>query len=434
MPYRGLLVSLILCVFSLSGLAFSQDLSKEQQRLISSQQSMLDIQNEQNKLEVALSTEKSKISKLEADLAPLTKAINEAKTAVDKTTAVAVASPTTENSARVKNAEFKLMLAERKYNKSSGGLQEALKTIETLAGDYKANLKKIEQTNKDIAKQQKQLTWRKNNQQKIAQQEAERLKQAELQRQEDELIQSKIALAESQAEQAAAEREIAHLKSMLLEQSESNSNGSALAGAAAVSSVVVAGSAAGSVSTAAAGANSAAPASKPVSISAAPASASTTTPEPAISTGESTTSKTTEITSPANSAAVLETAIETDSTTAKLTRAQTKALAQTEHAAFALRIAQLSRKKKRSTPDKIVHLKPAGKGEKTQSYSMSYVGKKLYRTEITLNAGKQIFKLGQREWDTTVAQAEDNTAYLINYDVLDKGQPRLIIYKKSDIE
>ena len=421
MPYRGLLVSLILCIFSLSNPVFSQDLAKEQQKLLSSQQSIIDIQNEQNKLEKALSTEKSNISKLETDLAPLTRATNEARSALNQATATAVASPTTENSARVKNAEFKLMLAERKYNKSSGGLQKALKTVEKLESDHKANLKKIEQTNKEISEQQKRIIWLENNQKKIALQEAEKLKQAELKRQEDELIQSKIALAESQAEQAAAEREITRLKSMLLEKSESTSNGSALAGAAAVSGVVIAGSSASSASAATAGAISAAPASP-------------TTPEPAISTGENTTDKPTEITSPASSAAALEIAAEGDSTTAKLTPEQTKALAKEEHAAFALRISQLSRKEKRSTPDKILHLKPADNEGKTQSYSMPYIGKKLYRAEITLNAGKQIFKLGQREWDITVAKTDDNTAYLINYDALDKNQPRLIIYKKSDIE
>lgn len=417
MSYRGLIISLIVCIFSLSNPAFSQNLASEQQKLRATQQSITDIQHEQKELEDALSAEKSKISKFEVDLAPSAKARDEAKAAVDETVAAAVASPTTENSARVKNAEFKMALAERKYNKSSADLQKSLKTVEELNSRYGENQKKIRRLNKDIEEQQKHIVWLESNQQKVAQQEAEKLKQAELKHKEDELIQNKIALAESQAEQAAAEQEIVRLKAMLDQQSAGKSSGAALAGAAVAGGVVV-----GATNTASGATSVAAPtATTAPSLS---ASSSTSTKNKATQTPADTSSKTVDTgTSGSNT-----------SNNAEPTPEQIKALAQKEHAAFALRASQVSAKKKRSATSKIFHVQAVDNDATSKSYSMSYAGKRLYSTEIRVNAGKQLFKFGQRKWDITIPPTDDKTLYVVNYDILDKNNPRLVIYKKSYVE
>lgn len=433
MRYPGLhTISLLVIFICLSAPSLGQNLASEQQKLLEEQRSIIETQNAQQTLIKKLEKAKSKISSLEAEVAPFLDAMNKAKTALDDISKATRATPTEENNARMKNAEFKYVLAERKYLKAAEQLQESKAEIARLETEIEDNKNKIAQANLNIEKQQSRIQWLEKKQQEQAalvlaqkqqkqlqaeqsrQAEEEQRRIAEEQRKEAELINNRIALSETRAEKAEADQEIARLTALLKDQQAAKTPESALP---ATSPSV----------------NSTAQITQPgiasVSASSSQNQLAVNAPDSATASRPNTNAAATN--SPSASIQQPLTAV-----AAKLSEEQVKAQAREQYQAYEQRAARVSSREKRSATNKVIHMKTLAGGEviKSTSHSLSYYGEDLYQAKIEVRAGENIFSVGQRQWQIDIPASDDNTEYLIYYDTRDEENPDFVWYKRSDIQ
>lgn len=392
--------------------SYAQNVAEEQRKLLAEQESILKNQQQTKKLQEQLAKDQQKLNKLNAEVAPLADAKAKAKATWEEAVAEESASPGDENAAKVKNAKFKYILAERKFDKVNDKLvsvqADVTKTEKAIAQsnkDIKASQASIDKLKVSIANAEKA---QKANAEKLAKERAARMaaakkeearKAAEAkriaeQKQKEQLAQqkrakeleaSKARLQQQKMENAKAQAEIERLKTLLKEQ-KSDSSVASKGSTAAAATASVASAASKSASAAA---------SAPKAKAAA-----------------------------ANNASAQSANAPTDPI----------ALAKYEDARFKDRMSKTSEKKRRSMAGRVLHMKTfrGGKEVETSSHALDYAAKGLYRTQVEVRAGENIFKVGQNEWKINIP-AEDNKAqYFVNLDG-SGGKLRLVVYNISNL-
>ena len=63
--------------------------------------------------------------------------------------------------------------------------------------------------------------------------------------------------------------------------------------------------------------------------------------------------------------------------------------------------------------------------------AMEYVGRKLYRADVKVSKGKQVFHFGKRKFTRTIPAVDDGATYVLVYDVKKLTRPRFALFNKS---
>jgi chromosome segregation ATPase len=181
--------------------ALSQNAASEQAKLDKYQQQLSKLQAQSKQIASEISKKQAELEGLKQQSSPEQEAVDEAQQMVDQAKAEFNDTPSEANLSKITNAEFKLKLAIRKFNKANG---EAGK----LADDIDALSQKATTNTGDINKLQQQIAQQKTKLQQAQKRElaaAEEAKQAKL-------------LAKQKAEAEAAKAEVERLKAMLAAQ------------------------------------------------------------------------------------------------------------------------------------------------------------------------------------------------------------------------
>ncbi|MFA7555503.1 MAG: hypothetical protein WCY88_14740 [Spongiibacteraceae bacterium] len=209
-------LGLFLITFIYSNLSIAQTLHAEQQELAKYQQQLSTLQAQQQQLQASLQKNNQALKPLLQKKSPEQELLNDAQEQLNQAKINFQAENSPDNQARIKNAEFKYALAERKFNKANEDLVELQQKTDELNAQLAATNNKITNLNKQkdaqhalIAKlkaQQADTQSRQAEQQKLtaaaAQAEIARLK-AQLKQQELE-AQAKIERAREEAATVAA--------------------------------------------------------------------------------------------------------------------------------------------------------------------------------------------------------------------------------------
>lgn len=189
----------------------AQDLAQEQKTLADTQARIVALGSEQKTAAQQLGKLKAERASIAKSIEPATQEFDAVKAERDDAVAEAKANPSETTQKIADNANFKFMLAERKYNKAKEALDahdakaaELEKRVASNAAAIKAAQTGIEQQKTSIAQLQKQSS----DNAKLAAAAAAKKKEQELQI-------NKAALADTQAKAAAAQAEIENLKKML---------------------------------------------------------------------------------------------------------------------------------------------------------------------------------------------------------------------------
>jgi hypothetical protein len=189
----------------------AQDLAQEQKTLADTQARIVALGSEQKTAAQQLGKLKAERASIARSIEPATQEFEAVKAERDSAVTEAKANPSETTQKIADNANFKFMLAERKYNKSKDALDahdakaaELEKRVASNAAAIKAAQTGIEQQKTSIAQLQKQSS----DNAKLAAAAAAKKKEQELQL-------NKAALADTQAKAAAAQAEIENLKKML---------------------------------------------------------------------------------------------------------------------------------------------------------------------------------------------------------------------------
>jgi hypothetical protein len=206
----------------------AQDATKEQKALADTQAKITTLHNEQNAAAAQLKKLKAERASIESSLAPSTAEFEAAKAERDKAVADAKANPSDTSKQVADNANFKFMLAERKYDKA----REVLVAHDAKTAELE---KRIASNEAAIKSSQNAIEQQKAGLDQLQKQSAEKAKlaaSAAAQKKEQELLQNKAALVETQAKAAAAQAEVERLKKMLAEKQAQEAAAKATSGAA----------------------------------------------------------------------------------------------------------------------------------------------------------------------------------------------------------
>jgi len=191
----------------------AQDAAQEQKALAESQAKITSLRSNQTATTAQLKKLKAERPAIEKSIEPATQEFEAVKAARDQAVAEAKTNPSDTTQKLADNANFKFMLAERKYNKSKEALDahdakvaELEKRIASDEAAIKSSQNAVEQQKAGLEQQQKQSA-----------EKAKLAAAAATQKKEQELQQNKAALAETQAKAAAAQAEVEKLKKALAE-------------------------------------------------------------------------------------------------------------------------------------------------------------------------------------------------------------------------
>lgn len=376
----------------------AQDVKTEQAKLTAFQQQLDKLNNQQQTLQQALQKNKAALAPLANSAPPEQAALDIARAELAEALENQSAEPGDTNEARVKNAEFKLALAERKFKKANEEqftLEEKIDSLTTQLADL----------NEDMAALTRNIE---QQQQKVVQ-----------------ARQQQVAAAQTQQEQAqrqkalAAEQEIARLKAKLAEQEriEAELKAKALAAEKAAQTLTVQQSTAASstpapvtepvpaAETAPVETAKASPPPQPVSLSGpATLAANTASPEPAA----------------ADSGIIFL-------SSAEAVQAERQRLAQ---------ILAQPEENKGPGYNKILNVKAIGDGGTTGpaiAHGLRPKGHNIYQGTAELAAGNTLFIVGFNRWQQ---QVEANSTgpenlFIVTFDGSDPKQPKLIYYPQS---
>jgi hypothetical protein len=352
----------------------AQDLNREQKALADTQARITALHNEQNAAAAQLKKLKAERAGIEKSLEPSTQEFEAAKAERDAAVADAKANPSDTSKKIADNANFKFMLAERKYDKA----REALVAHDAKATELE---KRIASNEAAIKSSQNAIEQQKAGLDQLQKQSAEKAKlaaSAAAQKKEQELQQNKAALAETQAKAAAAQAEVERLKKMLADKQAQEAAAKATSGAAPVAAATVAAGV-----TAATAASVSAPAAAPAKAEAA---------------------------KPAQ---------------------DFKAI----HADFLQRQESTPKTSMRGASSKIVYIKAmaAGKEVSKLALSLAPLTPNLYQGTAPLAAGDYDIVMGLQTWKQTIGAADGGKKFLVNVD-MKSGKPELVMYPEDAVK
>lgn len=195
------LVALLLMAV-LSSSAHSQTLPAERQKLASYQSQLNTLLTEQAQLQNTIEARQTEIANVRSKPAPGQDKLVKAQSAVAKAEQAYQADPSATNKSKLSNAEFKLALQERKYNKSNtelSALEDEMASLKNQSSNNEAEIARLKTT---IKQQETQIT--------VVQ--AQQQEQARVQQQqaiEQEKIRAQQAAAKMQREKALIAQQVA---------------------------------------------------------------------------------------------------------------------------------------------------------------------------------------------------------------------------------
>lgn len=358
-------------LFSLSG--HTQSAATAQQKLTALQgqlqQKQADLTNYQQELAAA----KAAREPMQSSSGPEKDKLDKAASALAEAQATYEADPSDTNQARVKNAEFKHALAERKYKKANEEVFELDEKITSLSKQVTATSAEVTALNQKVA------------QQKMAVEKARTAEVAAKQAREAEELRMKAAAAEAETarlkqEMERREREEAARKAAELAAAQK---------AAAAKKAAVAKPAAPAIPAPAAPAVAAA---APKSTAAAPAAPAKDDPVVLLTTKEA--------------------------VVAEQQRLET---------------ILASEDKSRKGFNKILNVKPVaadGSAGPSEANSLQALGHNQYRGIARLKGGKSMFVIGFNKWVETVP-GSGSQDYIVVLDLSDEAKPHLVYYPES---
>lgn len=234
---RKQLLAVCLLSFSMAAANLNaQDLAAAQKALTDAQAKVTTLASEQKSASQEIARLKAERAGIVTSLAPATAEFEAVKTERDKALADAKANPSDSSKQVADNANFKFMLAERKYNKAKESLDAHDARIAELEQRLKNNDADLKATQAAIERQKVSIT---QLQQKSAD-AAKAAAAAAALKKEQELQAQKNALAETQAKAAAAQAEVERLKKELAAKAAAEAAAKAAAPAAAAAAVATA--------------------------------------------------------------------------------------------------------------------------------------------------------------------------------------------------
>ncbi|MEE8057900.1 MAG: hypothetical protein V3T17_08700 [Pseudomonadales bacterium] len=370
-------IFLLIVIFS-NSTAVAQSLSAEQAKLAVFETQLGELQTDQQQLQAELSKKKTELGPLLNQSSPEKDNLDAALNNVDKAKADYEANPTTENKSRLKNAEFKHMLAGRKFKKANAQQFTLQQETKELAEQLTVTHSEIATLTSNVNAQR--LAVEKSRAQQLARQQANREQKQKL-------------------KAKAAATEIARLKAQIEEQEKVE-----LARKAAAAAALATKAAAPSVPTA-------------------------TVPAPSNNTA-------TPISLTKSSPIVTKTAPVPANKSAKHTGAillTTKEQVQVEEQRLMVLLAT-PEEKKRSKYNKILNVRPVSANSavgKAQTNTLYALGHNQYRGNITITAGDIIFIVGFNRWRQQVPTTPEGTEYTVIFDTADTKNPRLVYFPTS---
>lgn len=375
--------SAIAIIATFSTVGITQDL-RSQQASIEKDVAALNLQIAAKQQQIAAL--RSKPSPEQADVVAAQKILDAARAEL-KTT------PGTDNEGKVRNAEFKLKLAQMKFDKANGGIEVLNDEIDKLKQQVIARQQQIKELNIQASGQAQALQQKQTD---------ERLKQQQEQAQE---------LARTKREAESAQKEIERLKAALAAQE-------AAAAKTAVEKTV-----------AASPATSVAPATLVAPATMAPATIENT-PKPAP------TKLTPAVQAPAAQTQALATqteAIKTAAAPSANANGPIKLNSQDQVLHELQTTSQLVAQAHRGedTASLVLYLKhPGAATTNKDKVSLRALGNNQYRANTKVDAGEYEAVIGFNHWTLEFASSESGeTTFLCDY--RDKNAPRLVIYQSS---
>jgi chromosome segregation ATPase len=177
----------------------ARDIGVEQQRLVDYRAQLSTLEREQSALQQQIRSKQQALEELRSRPAPEQAELTAARREVDEARAAFETAPGSDGEARLKNAEFKLTLAERKASKDSpqaAALAEEIEQLQARAGSRQNQIATLRQQIDTQASRTSQL------QQRLADERSRREQQAQ-------------ELARTREEADQAQREIERLKALL---------------------------------------------------------------------------------------------------------------------------------------------------------------------------------------------------------------------------
>lgn len=365
----------IACILALSLVCSlqvnAQTAKAEQQKLTAMQGKVAQKRTEMQQFKQELESAKAARASMSEGAGPEKDELDKAAAALEEAKATAAADPSDTNDARVKNAEFKHALAERKYKKANAELYDLEDRIDGLSSQMSATSGEIDSLDKQIAAQQ--LAVEQARTKEVA---AKKAQEAELQR--------------MKAEAAAAEQ--SRLKAEL----ERKQREEAARKAAELAAAEKAAAAKAAAAKAPAAPAMAAPAPK------APAAATSAAPAAAAAAG---------------------------SNIVLLTSKQAVADEQKR-----LQDLLATPDRGKPGYNKILNVKPIGPDGQpgaSEAHSLQPLGHNQYRGVARIKGGAAVFVIGFHNWQQTVPGSAEAKDYVVVLDASDSKSPRLIYYPES---
>ena len=377
-PKKALAALMLLAIASAVPLTVhAQNIQAEQQKLNDYRSQLSALQREEAELRQQVAAKKKQLEAVRNRPSPEQAELAEARKLVDEARAEFKANASPENDAKLKNAEFKYTLAERKFEKGNAEAAALTAQIETLQRQASSRQSQIASVNQQVSAQ---ASSNAQLEQRLAKEQSQR----EVQSRE---------LEQTRRENEAAQKEIERLKAMLAQKEAATA---AAAKAAPVAAVAAAKPAA----------------AKPVVAAATPAVATTAAVAPA-----------------AAKPAAAATAGGGDTSIAKLTT-QTQVLSALQTVA---QQSSVEEKDRRGRPvNEILHFKQmqGGKEVAKRRITMNALGNGQFRGEEEVQPGSYQLVVGLKYWKMDFAAGE-NGRFVFLLDYSDEKAPKLKVYNKS---
>ncbi len=378
-PKRPLAALMLLVIATTTAISVSaQNSQAEQQKLNDYRAQLSTLQREEGELRQQITAKQRELETVRSRPSPEQAELADARKQVEAARAEFKASPTPENDAKLKNAEFKYTLADRKFAKGNAEAAAISTQIEQLQRQLGSRQSQIAGVNQQISAQ---ATANAQLDQRLAKERSQR----ELQTRE---------LEQSKREAEAAQKEIERLKAMLAQKEAATAAG---AKTAAVATTATA---------AAVAAPAAAVAAKPATAVAvaAPAATSPAVAKPAAAGGG-------------------------DTSIAKLTT-QSEVLGALQ--SLTQRVNAEEKDRRERPVNEILHFKQM-QGDKEvakRRITMNALGNGQFRGEEDVMPGSYQLVVGLKYWKLDFAPAE-NGRFVFLLDYSDVKAPQLKVYKKA---
>ncbi len=399
-------LSLLLLLIFHTTTVIAQDVKTEQAKLTAFQQQLAELNNQQQQLQQALQQSKAALAPLASSASPEKAVLDVARTELEEALENQAAEPGDTNEARVKNAEFKLALAERKFRKANEEQFELEAQVDSLTTTLTELNGSIATLNRSIEQQKQKVVQ--SRQQQIATAQA---RQEQTQRQK--------ALA--------AEQEIARLKAKLAEQERVETELKAKALAAEKAALALA--------------------TQQSAVTTTPATASPATTQPTVATSPAPTTVAESAatnTSPQTQLASLSAPV-AESATNKVPASSSGGsgiifldsaeAVQAERQRLAQILAQPEENKSPGY-NKILNVKAIGEGGTTGpaiAHGLRPKGHNIYQGTADLAAGDTLFIVGFNRWQQQVEAISTGpeNIFIVTFDGSDPKKPKLIYYPQS---